>query len=142
MPKKQQRAESQHHQGERPSDPLKEFAAKLERFLEDQERRERRNRLVFAIAGPAVGLLGVSYSEQLATRILDIHLAAGLTQAQLNRFIPWLSSVFIMTSIVPWMNGTNPPHKLPFPRRLRYGRAIRWCKSTSEFLKVIFSASK
>jgi hypothetical protein len=134
MPKKQKRAESQHHRGGRHLDPLKEFAAKLESFLQNQERRERRNRLALAIAGPSLGLLGVLFSKQIASRISESDLAAGLTPEQLNRFFPWLSSVFIMASLLPWMNTANLPHKLHLPRPLGYGRVVRWYKRTRKFL--------
>jgi len=136
MPKKQKRTESQHHQGGFHSDPLKEFAAKLEWFLQDQERRQRRNRLVLAMAGPALGLLGVLFSKQIATRISGSDLAAGLTREQLNRFIPWLSSVFIMASLLPWLYSANPPLKLHLPKPLRYGRVVRWCKRRFKFVSV------
>jgi hypothetical protein len=136
MSKKQQRAESQHHQVERHSAPLKEFAAKLEWFLRDQERRERRNRLVFAIAGPALGLLGVFFSKPIAARISNSDLAVGLTPEELNRFVPWLSSVFIMASVLPWLNSANPSYRLHLPKSLNYGRVIRWCKGKFKFVEM------
>lgn len=135
MPNQQKRAESQHHKGQRQSDPLKEFAAKLEWFLQDQERRERRTRLVLAIAGPALGLMGVFFSKPIASRISDSDLAAGLNQEQLNRLVPWLSSVLIMASLLPWLNSAKPSHKLLLLKPFDYGRVVRWCKRKCKFVE-------
>jgi hypothetical protein len=136
MPNKQQRAESQHYQTERHCAPLKEFAAKLEWFLRDQERRERRNRLVLAIAGPALGLLGVFFSKPIAARISDSDLAAGLTPEQWNRLVPWLSSVFIMASVLPWLNSAGPSFRLHLPKSLNYSRVLRWYKRKGKFVEM------
>jgi hypothetical protein len=136
MAKKQQRTESQHQQEERYSAPLKEFAAKLDWFLREQERRERRNRRVLAVAGATLGLLGVFFSKPIVARISDSDLAAGLTQEQLNRFVLWLSSLFLMASALPWLNSANSSRRLHLPRSLNYGRVVRWCKRKGKFFAM------
>ena len=131
------RAESQRHSNKCPADPIKDFAAKLQRFLDEQERRARRSRVVLAIGGSAAGLFGVLFSDRIANAAAQMQDPDGLNHAKLDYFVPWAGCVLTLLCMVPWLIRSNLAAPLLVSWRIKYDHVLHCFKKAGKCLQSL-----
>lgn len=130
-------AGSQRNISKCPADPIKEFATKLQRFLDEQERRASHNRVILAITGSAMGLLGVLFSDRIAAAAIQMQEPDGLNQEKLDYFIPWAGCFVTLLCMVPWLIRSQLAAPLVVWWRVKYDHAVVCFKKGVKCLQAL-----